>query len=411
MGAEGPVVTGFLARSAESEVHLAAFSAAFNVSLIIEAPIIMLLAASTALATSQTAYWKLHRYMVGMSAGLTILHALVAFTPLFDLVAGRFLNLPTDAVEPTRTGLQIFLPWTAAIAYRRFQQGVLIRTEHTRLVLVGTALRLAVGFTTISLGFRAGWSGIVLATTTLSVGVLTEALYAWFVVRGPRSRDLPAEDEAGRRMSFGSFLSFYSPLAATPLLVLGVQPFGTATMSRMPRALESLAAYHGVHALVFLTRSSGFAFNEVVVTLLGARGAVASLVRFAKILGLVMLGALALFAFTPLGAVWFGRVQAFSPELIKLASGSLLFALVMPLNQILQSWFGGILVKSGRTRGITEAVGLYALAALVGLWAGVELQRSNGLYWTIASLSLAGLVQSVWLWFRARGPLLQFRDL
>ncbi|MEX1024895.1 MAG: hypothetical protein WD226_07435 [Planctomycetota bacterium] len=409
MGAEGPVVTAFLARSADSEVQLAAFSAAFNVALVVEAPIIMLLAASTALAVDRAAYRRLERYMWTAALALTALHALVAFTPLFDVLAITLLELPPPVQEPTRLGLQWLLPWTGSIAYRRFQQGVLIRTEHAGRVLVGTMLRLSVGVATITTGFALGLEGIRLGALTLSAGVVAEALFAWLAVRGPRAA-LPERDESNSPISLGSFLAFYLPLAATPLLILGVQPFGTATMTRMPMPLESLAAYHGVHSLVFLTRSVGFAFNEVVVALLGRPGAVASLLTFARRLALGAGGVMAALALTPLGDVWFGRVQAFPPHVAMLAAAATFFAVLMPVNQVLQSWFGGVLVKARRTRGVTESVAIYALFAIALLWLGIRFQPAIGLVWTVGSLTAAGLAQAGWLALRSRKHVAAFRD-
>ncbi|MBI3492052.1 MAG: gamma-glutamylcyclotransferase, partial [Acidobacteria bacterium] len=56
-----------------------------------------------------------------------------------------------------------------------------------------------------------------------------------------------------------NFLHFYVPLAMTSLLVLLVQPIGSAALSRMPNALPSLAVWPVLAGLVFLVRSMGLA--------------------------------------------------------------------------------------------------------------------------------------------------------
>jgi len=111
MGAELPLFTAVVARMPEPEVNLAAYgSLVFPVALVVEAPIIMLLAASTALATDRDAYGKLRRFTLVAGALLTALHVAVAFTPLFDLVAERVVAVPAAVVEPARTGLRIMTP-------------------------------------------------------------------------------------------------------------------------------------------------------------------------------------------------------------------------------------------------------------------------------------------------------------
>src|SRR6186713_499562 len=89
MGFELPLVSAVLARLAEPRIHLAAYGGVvFPLALLIEAPIIMLLAASTALARDRASYAVGRRFMLVAGLGLTGLHALVAFTPLFDLIVG-----------------------------------------------------------------------------------------------------------------------------------------------------------------------------------------------------------------------------------------------------------------------------------------------------------------------------------
>jgi len=85
MGLEGPAISAVIARLANPEINLAAYGGVvFPLALFIEAPIIMLLAASTALSTDWNSYRKLRTYMHSMSIGLSLLHVAIAFTPLFD---------------------------------------------------------------------------------------------------------------------------------------------------------------------------------------------------------------------------------------------------------------------------------------------------------------------------------------
>src|SRR5262245_14840636 len=110
---ELPLVSAAVARLPDARVHLAAYAGVvFPVALLIESPIIMLLSASTALSRDRQAYRALRRFMHGAGAALTALHALVAFTPLYDVVAVSVLGAPAEVLEPGRLGLRIMLPWT-----------------------------------------------------------------------------------------------------------------------------------------------------------------------------------------------------------------------------------------------------------------------------------------------------------
>ena len=154
------------------EVHLAALGAlVYPLSILIEAPIIMLLAASTALVKDLTAHESMRRFAHLAGAVLTIVHALVAFTPLFDFIARDLMGVPGAIVEPGRVGMQIMTPWTWAIAYRRFQQGVLIGCERSDLVVFGTVIRLAANVLVLAVGLVVGtWPGIVVGTVMVFGG-------------------------------------------------------------------------------------------------------------------------------------------------------------------------------------------------------------------------------------------------
>ena len=118
-------------------------------------------------------------------ASLTLLHFGVAFTPLFDFIVVRIMNSPAEIIEPARIGLRIMLPWTWSIAYRRFNQGVLIRFGHSKAVGLGTLVRLTRVGIILAIGSLDGsFAGIVVATAAIASGVLAEAAYTGLRVRG-----------------------------------------------------------------------------------------------------------------------------------------------------------------------------------------------------------------------------------
>ncbi|MEM9803002.1 MAG: hypothetical protein AAGA20_21945, partial [Planctomycetota bacterium] len=314
MAAEPTLVIAAVSRLPEAKVNLAAWSSVvFPVSLVVEGPIIMMLAASTRLSTSWSRYRCVLRYGSILGAVLTLVHAAIAFTPLYDVVAVDLLGSDERVVEPARIGLMIMLPWTYAIGYRRTQQGALIRFERSGAVGTGTLVRLVVtGSVLLALGAFTGLAGVAVAGFGVAAGVTAEAFYAGWKVREVHGllRDAPE----GERLTPARFARFYTPLALTPLVTLFIQPIGAASMNRMPRALDSVAAWGPVHSLVFTARSVGMAFNEVVVTLVALSGGPAALRRFGVALAVGTSLALALVWGTPLAALWFGGVQDIPDE-------------------------------------------------------------------------------------------------
>lgn len=409
MGLELPAVSAFMARLPQATVSLAAYGGVvFPTALLIESPILMLLAASTALARDEASYRLVRRFM--WTAGLTLFafHALVAFTPLFDLLAGTLLGVPPEVREPARIGLRIMLPWSLSIAYRRTQQGVLIRFGRARSVTIGTAVRLGTNLSVLCAGlWHGGIPGIIVGTAAVTSGVVAEAIYAGFAVRPVLRETLPLAPAVSPPLTMPAFLHFYTPLMVTPLINFLAMPVSAAAMSRMPLALGSLAAWPALSGATFTLRSLGFAYNEVVVSQLDAYRPVPALRRFAWILGLATGGVLLIAAATPFGTMWFRDVAALPADTRGLAALALWLLILSPTFSALQSWYQGALVHSRLTHGITESVAALLVTTAIVLGTGVAMQRAPGLYFAAAGLTLGIAAQVAWLSLRARTAIAQ----
>jgi hypothetical protein len=404
MAAELPALSAIVARLENPEINLAAYGGVvFPLALIIESPIIMLLAASTALSKDWDSYQKLRKFMRTAGGVLTIVHILVAFTPMYYFVVEGILGAPQEIVEPARIGLMIMTPWTWSIAYRRFNQGVLIRFGHSRSVSVGTIIRLSADSIILLIGYLLGdIPGIVVATSAVAAGVVSEAVYVGLVVQPVLKNELRPAQAVKDPITLRSFLDFYVPLAMTSLLTLLVQPIGSAALGRMPKALESLAVWPVISGLVFLFRSMGMAYNEVVVALLDEPRSSTNLRRYSGWLAIVSSGLLLLVAATPISKLWFERVSALTPTLATLAQSAIWAAIPLPGLTVLQSWYQGAILNSRKTRAITEAVVFFLLINSLTLTAGVLWARVTGLYIALASFSVSAMIQTYWLWLRSR---------
>jgi hypothetical protein len=404
MGAELPALSAIVARLPNPEINLAAYGGVvFPLSLIIESPIIMLLAASTALSRDLDSYHKLRRFMMTAGAGLTALHILVAFTPLYYFVVEKLIGAPAEIVEPARAGLMIMTPWTWSIAYRRFNQGVLIRFDHSKAIGVGTMIRLGADLAVLLAGYVLGnIPGIIVATSAVAAGVVCEAIYIGIVVQPVIKSQVETAQAEKVPLTLRAFLDFYIPLAMTSLLTLLVQPIGSAALSRMPQALSSLAVWPVVSGLIFMLRSMGVAYNEVVVALLDEPRSAKNLRRFAVLLATGTTALLLAITATPLSEIWFGRISGLSPGLASLAIAGMWISLPMPGLSVFQSWYQGVILHGRRTRGISEAVLVFLVTCSAILWAGVTWGRVTGLYVGLAAFVIATFTQTIWLWVRSR---------
>jgi hypothetical protein len=407
MGVELPAISAVIARLENPEISLAAYGGIiFPLALIIESPIIMLLAASTALSKDWASFKKIRRFMMIAGACLTLLHILIAFTPLYYFVVENLLGAPQVIVEPARIGLMIMTPWTWSIAYRRFHQGMLIRFGHSKAVSIGTMIRLCTDLLVLAIGYAIhDISGIIVATSAVAAGVMSEAIYAGIVARPVIKYELKPTPPIQPPLTYSTFFAFYLPLVWTSLISLLVQPIGAAALSRMPQPIESLATWSVVSGLVFMFRSFGISYNEVVVALLDEHRSTKKLWQFAINLILITSGVWLLIIATPISKFWFQTVSALPINLALLAQIGIWITLPLPALSVLQSWYQGAILHSRKTKGITEAVVIYMVANISTLLLGVIYGNVIGLYIGLVSFVFSTFIQTVWLWYRSQGAI------
>ena len=411
MGFEGPAVASVVARMAEPKINLAAWGGVvFPLSLMAEAPVIMLLAASVALSRDWASFVKLRRFMMRLGFVMTVVHVLIVATPLYHLIVRGLIHAPEEIIGPARLGLFIMIPWTWAIAYRRFHQGVLIRFGHSLKVGLGTLVRFSADATVLAVGyFLAGLPGIAIAGCGMIAGVLSEALYVHLTVRSTLKNELRPAPPALEPLTTRAMLDFYIPLSLTQVLMLVANPIGSAAMSRMPLALESLAAWPTAGAVRYITGGFGGAYNEVVVALVERDRSYRPLRLFAVGLGIFSTAILAVLIIPEVSHAIFARLMDLADPLPTLIHRCTFILLPAPAIAVFQSYFQGIILHSRRTRSITESVAIFLIVATAALVAAVVWGGTTGLYVTMGAFILGELVRTVWLWLRSRGARQELR--
>ena len=400
MAVEGPLIAAIIARLPAARENLAAYGVAFAFGLILESPVVMLTGAATALVGDRASYLTLRRFGYGLSAAMTLLMGVVVLPPVFDWLAGDLLALPAEVRELTHGALVLLLPWPAAIGYRRFKQGLLIRHGLTRRVAYGTLLRLAaMAGTAIVLGAATSVRGAHVGALALSAGVVVEAFAASRMAR----RAVRALDDAGEqgdrvRLTMLQTASFYVPLALTSMLAMGIQPLVTFFMGQSRMAVESLAVLPVISGLTFVFRSLGLSFQEAGIALLGPRMEHYRPLRaFAILLGVTTSVGLAVIAFSPLAVVWFRSVSGLSAALTEFAIPPLRLMAPLPALSVWLSLQRSVLVTTRRTTSITWASSA-EIATIAGmLWLGIHTLDAVGVMSAAVAMVVGRVLTNVWL--------------
>lgn len=363
MALEGPFLAAVIARLPDEVFNLAAYGVTLAFAFIVESPVVMLMTASTALVRDRVSLRRLRAFAYALNGLVTAILLFVLVPSVFDLLARQVMALPDEVASLVYTSLWILLPWPAAIGYRRFTQGLLIRDGKTRLVAYGTAIRLvAMASTALVLFIWVEPAGAYVAAAALSAGVTAEAIASRWMARGTVARlaGTPPPPESERAsLSTKALASFYLPLALTSMIGFAVHPMLTFFMGRAPSPVESLAVFPVVNALGFFFRSLGLAFQEVAIALMGDDFEhLPELRTFAFYLGAATTLGLAAVGLTPLATVWFVGVSGLPVSLANFALLPTLILIPIPLLSVFLSLFRGILVLGHVTRPITVATTL-----------------------------------------------------
>jgi len=395
MSIEQPFLIAFIARLDEAKINLAAFGIAGSFAMIVEAPIIMLMSASTALVSGRNSLRKLKRFTDLLNAGITGLQLIILLPPVFDFIVTGLMGVPEEVARLAHITLLIFLPWAASIGYRRFYQGILIRNNLTRRVTYGTMIRLSVIVITGLLLYLSGAKGAYVGAAAMSLAVICEAIATRIMVSGTLKRIIQTDDPENDSMSMRSISKFYYPLALTSVLSLGVHPFVTFFLGRSYMAVESLAVLPVVSSLVFIFRSIGLSYQEVNIALIGDRRQnYPALRKFALYLGIIVTILISLMALTPLADIWFIKVSGLSKELADLSYLPLKIMILMPALTVLLNFQRSSLIINGTTGPISAATALELIGIIAVLLVCVVFLNLTGVL--SASIAfMAGRIMSV----------------
>jgi hypothetical protein len=310
--------------------------------------------------------------------------------------------------------MQVMLLWTAAIGWRRFLQGVLVRYGGARFVSWGTAIRL-ISIVAVGVGLLSwnGLPGAVAGACMVMAGVLVEAIVATLFVLPILRERVMRHHEDGAPLSQRAIWKFHAPLAGTTLLTLLVHPLTAAALARLPQPELAIAAWQVVFGSLLAFRSWGFALQEAGVAVLQQGTPTHALLRFTHKVALGTTLALGLLAFTPIAGLFTERLLALKSELATPVVFGFQLCLLLPALTAYSSYLRGALIYAKRTPAVYKGMALNLAVNAVGLAIGVFLVHAWGsdavessLLVGVAAFQIAAGVETAYLLRQIKGYLL-----
>lgn len=370
-----PAITATLTHMPESVTNLAAAGVAKSIAVFFESPIIMLLHASNAFAAAEASRRALRRFMLAAIALLAGLLTLVCLPAVFGAVGARLLGIEGEVLRRSREVLLWLVLWPAAIGWRRYFQGLLIRHGHGDDVGKAGILRVGSVAAILAAGYSKGISGFVLAGAALIGGALIEAacVTAAALWRGlDRAPESTTSDELPS--DFSGVWRFYWPLANSMVVVWGGRVLLICALARSADSHLALAVWPAAWGVAVLVANATRMVQQVVIR---NRGRVADglLLRFVLLVGAACSLLLLALGTTPVGQRLLTVFAGSDPALAAGIRRVVLIVCAAPLLVCLQNAAQGRLIGDGRTRRVNLAAwlgtGVLLGAALIGVRSGM----------------------------------------
>lgn len=351
-------------------------------------------------------YNALRGFIIKLNVMVTVGMLLTLIPPIFNFIAFSLLNLSPEVGELMYGCLAAMVFWPAAIGFRRFWQGLLIRAHQTRKVAIGTIVRLLTMF--LSAMFMVNFTtlhGTYIGGISLTVGVICESIATRIMAHETivAIRNEPAHfTEAPLTNKY--MISYYTPLALTSLIGMASMPIITFFIGRSPMSLESLAVLPIIESFVFIFRSVGFAYQEVGLALLGPRNEQNKPLRkFGVTVGLTTSGIYSLLVFTPLIHPVLSGLYGLSDELASFAVLPARIVVILPFLAISFAYLRSIMMNNRRNAIVTYSTMIEVGGMITLIFLTVTLFKPVGIIAAAIGLSFGRLgAQWFLLWMYRR---------
>jgi len=173
-----PMLSAGIAAALMPRASLAAWPVAWGLAILITGPAWSLQQLTTALVSDRVAYRRVRNFALILSTLLSLLFALVAFTPLYGWVMGQVYNLSPELQKLALPATQALVILPLLMGAQSLLRGILIRTGRTSEVRAAMTLNIGTLAATLVLGAALfSPTGTTLAALAALTGTLAEL--AW----------------------------------------------------------------------------------------------------------------------------------------------------------------------------------------------------------------------------------------
>lgn len=394
MAFESPYINSVIARLPDAKSNLAAFGLAFSLALIIETPALMLLTTTTTLVHGPKSFFRLRNLMRSANLVTILGMLLVSYPSIFTYITTHIISVPPQVALLANNALYFLILWPTAVGFRRFYQGVMIKSGHTKLVAIGTVVRLlGTGGACAILYCFSKLPGAVLGALAIAIGVIGEAIFAR-IAAIPFIKNTLSAHHNDPELAWKRVLAVYLPLTLSILIIFCFNSIHAYFTSHGPLPIASLAVIPVVGGISFIISSLAFGMQETVIVLGSDRAEnLHALRRFAFCLSALQFVILLTLSFTPLNHFVLSSLAGLKGELLNLGMDAFKLHLILPSTVTWLFWNRSLLLKKERAKFVTFGSILELVLLIIAMPTVMESLEICGALAVPITMTLTGAVQ------------------
>lgn len=396
-----PVRNYAIASLPNGGLNLASFGIAKSLANFFEAPIIMVLHASNALAKDSESSKKFLRFTLVFSMLLSGLFLCISLPNIFEFIATKIFNLNLEVSDTTRKILYFIFIFPFIIGWRRYFQGLLIQQKKNKVLAHAAFIRLFFVIVIPLIGMQLSWTGLTCAIDSLLGGLLVESIYVtYYCFKYQSFVSIQTNHNKSLPKTYSGIFSYYFPLGYSMIVIWGTRALLVFLLSFAVDSNIALALWPIIWGLVLVVSNGTRMVQQVyIANKEDFPDTSISLFGFSVAIAFTLL--LSILVFTHLGndllAISIGELVLHKDTILTCLGYFLLFPGLTVLQNILQ----GKLILLNKTRAIGVAAIPSHFLLTIAAYALIKMEYSGTTALAI-SLNFGLLCEIFFLWYLGR---------
>jgi Na+-driven multidrug efflux pump len=341
------IINGTLTRGDNAEVIIASYVVAMSLFSIIERLGVLLRNACSALVRDKVSFKAMYMVAIYVVSVLMTISAIIAYTPIGWWIFSDVFGVEPTMIEQIVDVYQILIIVTLFSAIRCLFQGVIILNRQTKWLTIGMVIRL-IGMYLLSLIFiQTGYINAKTGAYIFLAGMMIESLVSFLEGR-LLVKKMTVKDKTHHITTKRQIFRFYNPLILSSLIIVMVGPVINVFLGKTSEIELAIASYAIALTITQLFLSFFTYTHQIVLTFYKEHPEVVK--KFTWMIGFIPAGMLAIFCFTPIGALFIEHVLGANERLVIASLQSLKVFMIMTLVFPFVDFCNGLLMLRSETR-------------------------------------------------------------